>query len=56
MCVWLEIFEGVLFFLYMFGFCDIIFYFVSIIVIFDGDFCDLVCVVCVVCNFVIDVK
>lgn len=53
MCVWLEIFEGVLFFLYMFGFCDIIFCFVSIIVIFDGYFCDLVCVVC---NFVIDVK
>lgn len=46
-------FWSVFYFFYMLGFGDKIFCFVSIIEIFDGDFCDLVCVVC---NFVIDVK
>lgn len=52
----LETLEGALFFSHMSGSCDIIFYFASITVISDGDSCDLACVVCVVCNFVIDVK
>lgn len=56
MRVRLETLEGALFFHICLDPGDIIFYFASITVISDGDSCDLACVVCVVCNFVIDAK